>query len=330
MKPSPAAILKQAQVPALLISNLMNIRYLTGLKFTSALLLVHKRNITLFVDARYTEMATTRAPARIKVRSPEELIKTLKKIKKCGIESDDVTISRLTLWKKKFKGTKFVHKEGIIEHFRRSKDTEELKLMKHAHSITEKILKRIPSALKTGMTELQMAWKIETWAKELGSEDMSFESIVAFGPHTSRPHHRPTDRKLKKGEIVQIDIGASYHGYCSDRSAVYFTGPLTQKQSDALAAVVETKETAKKAAKKGASVRKLDQIARDVLKDHGMAEAFTHSLGHGVGLDIHEGINLSVRAPDDHLLSGEVITIEPGVYFPGKFGIRLEDMVFVR
>lgn len=130
--------------------------------------------------------------------------------------------------------------------------------------------------------------------------------------------------------MVQIDIGVKVRGYCSDRSAVYFTAPMTAQQKKIYDAVSDAKDTAKRAAKKGASVRELDRIAREVLAEYGLEKYFTHSLGHGVGLDIHEGVSLSARAPDDRLLSGEVITIEPGVYIPGKFGMRLEDMVIVQ
>lgn len=167
------------------------------------------------------------------------------------------------------------------------------------------------------------------WAHELGAEGMAFPSIVAFGKNSSRPHHHPTSQKLKKGDLVQIDIGAKYNNYCSDRSVVFFTKKPTPVQQKAFSAVYEAKEKAKRAVKKGASTQTLDRIARDVLKKYGMEDAFTHSLGHGVGLDIHEGVTLSSRAPDKKLLKGEVITIEPGVYFEGKFGIRLEDMVIV-
>lgn len=329
MRPKPRQLLASAGIPALLVTDLVNIRYLTGVSVSSGLLLVLPSSYTFLVDSRYTELAAAKAYKDVSVRDVGSFVEFMKKIPVCGYEEEQVTVARLRRWKKQFKSTKFVHVSEAVGEFRRSKDDDELRLIRRAHRITRELLRRIPSALRVGIREDQLAWKIEEWAHELGAEAMAFPSIVGFGSNTSRPHHQPGNRKLKKGDIVQIDIGAMYRGYCSDRSQVYLTGPMTPQQKKALKAVMEAKEAAKKAVKKGASTRQLDRIARDVLKSYGMEHAFTHSLGHGVGLDIHEGVNLSEKAADQKLLKHEVITIEPGVYFPGKFGIRLEDMVIV-
>ena len=275
-------------------------------------------------------MAQSGAMPGIAVRDSADLPMIMKKIRACAFESQDITISQLAIWKRKMKSTKFIQSSEAVEYFRRAKSSEELRLIRKSERITIELLRRIPSVLKPGISERALAWKIEMWARELGAEAMSFDPIVAFGTHTSRPHHQPTTKKLTKGMIVQIDIGVKYRGYCSDRSVVFFTGPIPQDQERAYKAVREAKATAKKAAKRGVSVRKLDRIAREVLKKYDLEEFFTHSLGHGVGLDIHEGVSLSVRAPNEKLQKGEVITIEPGVYFPAKFGIRLEDMVIVK
>jgi Xaa-Pro aminopeptidase len=296
---------------------------------TDGLLLVLPTRYVLFTNSLYWEAASQSAYKDIIVAGIEKMPDFMGKLRMCGFESTNVTISRLARWKRKFKSTKFVQSEGIVEAFRRSKSPDELRLMRRAHRITEELLRRIPSALRVGITELDLVWKIDSWARELGAEEMAFPSIVGFGSHTSRPHHVPSRRTLKKGDIVQIDIGAKYHGYCSDRSAVFFTTKPTKMQERAYQAVLEAKEKAKKAVRAGASTKKIDAIARQALRRYDLERYFIHSLGHGVGLEIHEGIGLSPHS-DFKLLKNEVITIEPGVYFPGKFGIRLEDMVTVK
>lgn len=330
MRPRSRQLLRSAQAPALLLCDLTNIRYLTGVNVSSGLLLVLPSSYIFLVDSRYSELAAAKAYSDVTVRDIGFLTGLLERIPQCAYEEEAVTVARLRRWKRQFKNTKFVHVSDAVGEFRRSKDEIELRLINRAHRITRELLRRIPAALRVGIREDELAWKIEQWAHELGAEGMAFDSIVAFGSNTSRPHHQPGNKKLKKGDIVQIDIGAKYRGYCSDRSQVYLTGPVSSHIRKAIKAVEEAKEAAKNAVKKGASSQMLDRIARDVLKKYGMEKAFTHSLGHGVGLDIHEGVILSERAPDRKPLKNEVITIEPGIYYPGKFGVRLEDMVIVQ
>jgi Xaa-Pro aminopeptidase len=330
MLPTPREVLRRLSVPALLVTNLTNIRYLTGVTLSDGSLLVLPKSFILFADARYREMATSMVQNMVTVRAETELLPTLLKMSSCGFEQWNVTFGRLQKWKKMCKSTTFVPTTDAIEYFRRSKDDVELRNIRRAEKITVELLRRVPAVLKKGITERAVAWKIEQWARELGAEGMSFDSIVAFGTHTSRPHHHPTMRKLVRGMIVQIDIGVRYNGYCSDRSNVYFTGPIVAEQKRVFQAVLEAKEAAKNAIHSGVSTRELDGIARKILSGYGLERYFTHSLGHGVGLDIHEGVTLSSRSQNDVLLTGEVITVEPGVYIPGKFGIRLEDMVIVK
>lgn len=330
MKPSPAQILGKAGIPALLVSDETNVRYLTGLRLSSGLVLVTRGGLRLFVDGRYAEMANDAVRPGTDVRDVAELSRFLSRLKMCGFESEHVTVGKLDRWKKRYRGTAFKKTENLIEWFRRSKDKEELQWMEKAQRVTETMLKRARTAARTGVTERGLAWKLETWARELKADELAFDPIVAFGEHTSRPHHHPTDRTFRKGDIVLIDTGAKVGGYCADRTATFFTGEATSVQRKAMQAVEEAKETAKALVVAGASVRELDRAARDVLMRYGMAEAFVHSLGHGVGLDIHEGVSLSEKGPDERLMRSEIVTIEPGVYFPGKFGIRLEDMVIAR
>jgi Xaa-Pro aminopeptidase len=330
MRPSSKALLAKAGVPALLISNLKNIRYLSGLNVSDGLILALPRGFRIYLDPRYTELGHEGSPDDMEVRDSKKLVSDLKRVGQCGFEENDVTVARLRRWKKMFPNTAFARTSDSVEQFRRAKDAEETRLLKRAGRITDELLRRVPPALRAGITEKALSWKLETWARELGADGLSFEPIVAFGSHTSRPHHRGTQRALRKGDIVQIDVGAKYRGYLADKSAVYFTARLTPQQEFAFTAVNEAMDASINAIRVGASSRAVDKAARDALAVHGLEDRLTHALGHGVGLDIHEGPTFSPRAPDTTLLAGEVFAIEPGVYFPGKFGIRVEDMIFVK
>lgn len=323
------ALLKQANLEAFFVTDLTNIRYLTGMPVTAGAVLVLPRRILFFIDDRYRFEAEQRVPPSVTIRDIRDAAKFLAVLPVCGCEAESVTLERATRWKKKYKNTKFVQCSGVVEYFRRSKEPEELKFLHRAERITEELLRRIPLALRKGTTELKLARQIHIWALELGADSLSFDPIVAFGTHTGSPHHHPTTRSLQKGHIVQIDIGAKVGGYCADRSEVYFTGRPTPLQERVYGTLCEARDAAMKAAKPGVTTHALDTIARDILKREGIEQAFTHSLGHGVGLDIHEGVTLSQKAPVEKLLQNEVITIEPGVYFAGKFGMRVESMVYV-
>ena len=330
MRPrSPKPILRASRVPAFLVSNLTNIYYLTGVQVSAGLVLVSGSTVTLFTDSRYKEAAAKECYPSIIVKDLSDLSKSLSKIRRIGFEAEDVTCERFSQWKRKLKNKKFVQKIGIIEEFRRAKDEQERRKFRRAQRITRQIMKRIPGLLKGGISERELAWKMECFARELGAESLSFEPIVAFGTHTSRPHHHPTSRKLKKGDLVQIDCGARYKGYCADQSRVFFTSDPTDEQRRVFQAVKRAKREAEKLLKPGAVNRTIDRAARAVLKKEGLEELFVHSLGHGVGLEIHEGISLSKNAKKQTLKKHEIVTVEPGVYLPGKFGMRVEDEVIV-
>lgn len=329
MRPNtPSALLKHADCEAFLVTNLTNIRYLTGLDLSAGFLLAQPRRFTLFVDSRYREKAEQSAQ-RCAVRDIGEAEKLFRDIPRCGFEAEDVTVLRKTAWKKRYPRTMFVQTAGILQAFRRQKDPEELRILRRAQKMTKELLRRVPSLLRKGVTEERIARQLLMWSLELGAEGLSFEPIVAFGTHTSMPHHRSTPRPLQKGNIVQIDVGVKYRGYCGDLSEVFFTGSATRLQERMYSVLCRARDAVMDAAVPGASVQALDRLARDILAEEGVDEFFTHALGHGVGLDVHEGVTLSSKATDAKLLPGEVIAVEPGVYFPGRFGMRVEEMVFV-
>jgi len=330
MHPStPLAILRRVHLSAFLITNAVNIRYLSGAEISAGALLAQQDGYHLFVDGRYGEAAAHRLRPGVQVHERAELAVFLRKIRRCGCEAETVTLAQYGRWKRQFKNTKFIQVTDAVGWFRRSKDPEERAAFRRAQRITRAMLRKIPAVLRSGITERALVWKLTEWAHALGADGLAFDPIVAFGSHTSRPHHHATDRRLKKGDLVQVDVGARFHGYCADQSAVFFTGKPTELQQKVLVAVRQAQKAVLKSVAAGVSTHQLDRTARCVLREHGFEEYFVHSLGHGVGLEIHEGVTLSEKRPAEKLLEHEIITIEPGVYLPGKFGIRLECEVMV-
>lgn len=326
-----ARILRQAKAPCLLIGHLPNIRYCTGLELSAGFLLVEKRGFTLFVDARYSENAAKKLGLSIRIGDPKKLPDILKKLRSCGVEADHVPVSQFSNWKSKYKNTKFVQTTDVVEEFRRVKSVVELKNVRKACAITKQILLRVPSYLARGVTERDVAWRIAEAAHKAGAGGMAFDTIVGFGKNTSQPHHRPTDAVLQAGDMVQIDMGVTIDGYCSDYSRVYFTRRPTAEQAKVYGVLSRVQRHMVRQVRMGVTTHALDAEARGMLAEHGYGnEQFSHALGHGVGLDIHEGVVLSSRGPAATLRKNEVVTIEPGLYFPGKWGMRIEDTVIVR
>lgn len=291
-----------------------------------------RRKNYFFTDFRYKSIA--KHLEKSKTRIPFEFIeldrdyqKKLTKI--CSrsqvieFESKHVTVDALKGWKKSFKGKKMQPMKKLIEKMRLIKDKEEIKLMKKSQKINEQTFLAVRKLIKPGMTEQEIAWKIQSIGHDLGAEEISFPPIVAFGPNSAIPHHQNTTRKLKKSDIVLIDMGMKYKGYCSDMTRTFFMNKPTAEQAKVYQLVLDAQLAAIAAVKPGAKVAKLDQIARDTMGEY--AEYFGHSLGHGIGLDVHEAPGVSTRSKET-LKEGMVVTMEPGIYLDGKFGVRIEDM----
>ncbi len=329
-RPTAPQLLRKTSGRPLLISTLENIAYITGLQVSAGFLLAQGKGYSLFLDSRYLESARRDVQCRTSLRPLNELADTLRKMKVLCFEADNVTVATIEIWKRKYKNTKFVQTSGIVEEYRRSKAPDEQKKITKACSITKSVLRLIPTLLTPGISEQELAWRIESECRKRGAECMAFPSIVAFGTHSSRPHHHPTNRKLAKNDLVQIDMGAKFSGYCSDYSRVYFTGRKTADQVRAMRALRESSAAAIKILRPGVTNRALDLRARQVLRSHGYDKEFSHALGHGVGIDIHEGVTLSSRALVQKIKKNEVITIEPGLYFEGKWGMRIEETIIVR
>ncbi|HEU5228062.1 MAG TPA: aminopeptidase P family protein [Ktedonobacteraceae bacterium] len=221
---------------------------------------------------------------------------------------------------------------GFISQLRQVKSAEEIALLKHAIEITDKTFAHICEWIQPGMTEKQVQWEIARTMVELGAESPSFEAIVASGPNGSMPHAHAGQRQIKRGELITIDMGARYKGYCADMTRTICLGePAEPRMREVYDAVLRAMRTCEQGLNARVSGLAGDALARNVLEQAELAQYYVHSTGHGVGLQVHEGPNLSPRAPEDQLLpAGSVVTVEPGVYIPGWSGVRIEDCVLIK
>ncbi|MDH5811629.1 MAG: Xaa-Pro peptidase family protein [Candidatus Methanomethylicaceae archaeon] len=217
---------------------------------------------------------------------------------------------------------------GVAEKMREVKDEGEIRRIEEAQKITERALDEALQSFVKGMTEVEVASEVERRMRLLGAESYAFESIVASGERAVYPHGKPTKKRIEEGESVILDLGAQVGGYCSDMTRTFFVGTPRRVLRDVYDAVVQAQNEALKAAREGITGKELDGVARSILKEFGYDQYFGHGLGHGVGIDVHEGPSVSPRG-EAKLTTGNVVTIEPGVYIPRMGGVRIEDMVVI-
>ena len=311
----------------LLVSNPVNVRYLTGFASSNAALLVEPERVRLFSDFRYAEAA--RAVEGVEfVETKRSLVAALAELLEgnVGFEADAVSH---TAWETlKAGGLALAPRRGLVEALRAVKDEGELDATRRAGEITSEAYARFAEERFVGRTERDLAWRLDGLFHELGAQAPAFETIVASGPNGARPHARPTDREIGAGETVVIDAGAMVGGYCADCTRTFATGPLPDELKDAYAACLEGQLAGLEAVRAGVTGVDADAAAREKIEAAGLGEKFGHGLGHGVGLEVHEAPRLS-RESTDTLAAGNVVTVEPGVYLEGLGGIRIEDLVIV-
>lgn len=318
-----------------LITNHHNIEYLSGFTGSNGTILLTRTKTYLFTDFRYERVAQKVTKKGIKpiINGPilAEIQKILSKhkIKQVLFEESDVSVAKLKLLKKVLKGIKLSPGKLFVEQFRMSKKNEEIRHIIKAQRIAENTYKKVVQKLRIGMSEAAVAWEIEKIGHELGADTISFPSIVAFGSNSGSPHHQSGSRKLKKGDIVLIDMGMKYKGYCSDMTRTAFTKPPTKLQEKVYLTVLQAQTEAEKHVATGAVGSKVDKVARNIIKEAGYGDRFGHSLGHGIGLEVHEAPNLA-QGYNKPLPDNTIVTVEPGIYLEKSFGVRIEDMVLVK
>jgi len=318
------------------VTHLPNVRYLTGFTGSSGSVLVGPHEVVFFTDGRYKiQSAEQVVGARIQIFSQgssfaaslDEVVGS-QGMRRVGIEQATLTLKAFEEMGGDLKDCELVPTDGWVESVRRIKEPEEINLIRQAAKITDDCFSYIVDKLDLGKTEKQMALDLEVFMRGHGAEGVSFEPIVASGPQSALPHARPSDRKIEKGDFLLFDMGCKVMGYCSDMTRTVAIGPADDRQREVYDAVLEAQMKGLEAVKPGATGGSADGAARSILSAKGFGEAFGHSLGHGVGLDIHEAPTLRA-AGQDVLAAGHVVTVEPGAYFEGWGGVRIEDLVVV-
>jgi Xaa-Pro aminopeptidase len=312
----------------LLITNPVNVLYLTGLDSSNVALLVEPERARLFTDFRYIESA--RAVEGVEaVQTKRTLIGWLAEELdgRIGFEANVLPWSFAEQLREG--GIDVVPRKGLVEQLRAVKDEGELETFRRACAITDRMFERLVSEVPfVGRRERDVAWDITRLYHEEGAEEQAFESIVGSGPTGAKPHGRAGDRVIEAGELVVIDTGCRVGGYVSDYTRTLATGELDGEMREAYEVVLAAQRAGLDAIRAGVTGVDADAAARDVIEGSAFAGAFGHGLGHGLGLDVHEAPRLSTESSDT-LAAGNVVTVEPGVYLPGRFGIRIEDDVIV-
>jgi Xaa-Pro aminopeptidase len=332
--------LTKAGIHGLLVTHLPDLRYLSGFTGSSAALAVTRRSARLFTDGRYKTQAAEEvsvAEVEIVASSPSvaavQWLAAQPGVEFAGFDPAKTSVANLARFRAALparlrRSFLAALASPLVEPLRLVKDEDELALMSEAALLGCQLFEEILGFLRPGLKEFEVAAELEHKARLLGAEGMSFETIVAAGLRSSMPHGRATAARLPRRGFVTMDFGIIHKGYCSDMTRTIHLGKPTVKERAVYEAVREAQEAGVAAITAGASCAEVDEAARGVLRAADLAEAFSHSTGHGVGLEIHEppriGANETAR-----LLAGMVVTIEPGVYLAGRFGIRIEDMVAV-
>jgi Xaa-Pro aminopeptidase len=330
----------KAGLPGLLVTHLPDLRYLSGFTGSSAVLAIAGRTARFFTDGRYASQAAaevTAVPVEVVGKSLSasavEWLAAQRSVEYAGFDPARTTIADLTKWKAalpsgKRRGFFSPLAAPMIEPLRLVKDEDELALMSEAALLGCRLFEHILGFIGPGLKEIEVAAELEYRARLLGAEGMSFETIVASGARSALPHGKASTGLLPRRGFLTMDFGVVLNGYCSDMTRTVFLGRPKADERNVYEAVLEAQQKAVGAVAAGASCEEVDEAARGVLREAELAENFTHSTGHGVGLEIHEPPRLGV-GEKSRLLDGMVVTVEPGVYLPGQFGIRIEDMVAV-
>lgn len=328
--------LLKTNTEAVLISSEVNRLYFTGFPASDGFLVITKNDTVFFTDSRYIEAAEN----KVKVCRCEQFLSvtdTLEPyfrkngIKKLYTESDNMTVTMLKRLKKLLPGctvTADIRVENIIGDLRSIKSEKEIENIVKAQSIAEEAFAYILNFIKPGKTEKEISLALDYYMLSHGAEGLSFETIAVSGKNSSLPHGVPGDKIIEKGDFITIDYGAIYRGYHSDMTRTVIVGKPTAEQKKVYETVLEAQKASLSVIKEGITGFEGDKAARDVIERAGYGKFFGHGTGHGVGVEIHELPNVSPRS-QAILKSGNIVTVEPGIYLPGQFGVRIEDMVLV-
>jgi Xaa-Pro aminopeptidase len=329
-----AARLAERELDLLLVTSRTNLRYLTGFTGSNGMAVVGPGVRRFVTDFRYVAQAAAQVEGFDREQAPQDFLDALAGgwpggSLRVGFEDDDVTVRRHGRLSEIVPGrVELVAAGGIVEAERARKEPEEVARIRAAAELADSVYDWVRERGLVGRTERDVAAALEQRMRELGAEGPSFPSIVASGERGALPHAVPTGAEIPAGALVTLDLGARLDGYCSDCTRTWATGPLPDDLAEAYALVQQAQSASLAAVRPGPTGKAIDAIARDIIAAAGHGEHFGHGLGHGVGLDVHEAPRLA-RTADGTLAAGHVVTVEPGVYLPGRGGVRIEDLVVV-
>ncbi len=327
-----AAVMAERELDSLLVSDLVNLRWLTGFTGSNGAAVMTRDERLFLTDFRYTEQAEAQVdPGFERLPAGRDLVGDLagRLTGRAGFDDGHMSVrthSRLT--EKAAAGVELVAAGGAVEQLREVKDAGELERIAASQELASAALERVLERGLVGRTERVVALELEQEMRVAGAAGPSFSSIIASGSHGALPHAVPRDVEIRADQLVVVDWGAELDGYCSDCTRTVATGTLDGHAFEAYQLVLRAQRAGLDAVRAGASCKAVDATARQVIADAGLGERFGHGLGHGVGLEVHEGPTLSMRS-EGVLAAGNVVSVEPGVYLPGRFGIRIEDLVAV-
>ena len=321
-------------IDGFLVSDLANIRYLSGYSGSNGLLLLTGEGAIFLTDFRYQEQVKTEVKGctvKIATRNLFDDFVTLEElapVKRLGFESTNLTVKTHTKLKDALKTVELVACDDIVAELRAVKEPAELTKIKTAVGITDRVFKRVVKLIKPGVKEKDLALEVDYQLKQAG-DGLAFQTIVVAGPGSALPHGQPTTRRLKKGDFITFDMGAAFAGYSSDFTRTVVLGNASKKQKEIYSVVLEAQIRAIDGIRAGVRAQAVDALARSHIKNRGYGEYFGHGLGHGLGLFVHELPVLSAKS-EATLAAGNVVTVEPGIYLPGFGGVRIEDVVVVK
>ena len=325
-------LLRERELDSLLVTNLLNVRYLTGFTGTNGACIVSAEERIFFTDFRYVEMAREQVPAELEhVEVGRDILGDLAKrlSGRAGFDDEDLSVSAHRKVAERLpEGVELVAAGGLVEELRAVKDETEVAAMRAAAELSTRAYETLLERGLAGRTEREVAVDLVRFMEDEGAEGPSFPPIVAAGGHGALPHAVPRDLEIPRDTLVVIDMGAIVDGYCSDCTRTLATGSIEDGTLEAYELVRRAQAEALGAARAGAELKAVDAVARELIDGAGHEKHFGHGLGHGVGLEIHEGPRLG-KTVEGKLEAGNAVTIEPGVYLPGRFGVRIEDLVIV-
>jgi Xaa-Pro aminopeptidase len=327
--------LQESKADALLVTDLKNVRYLTGFTGSSAHLLATGSEAVFFTDSRYTTQAASEVPRSFKHRTMEkgwmeEVVAEVSRlgVKTLAFEERRLSYGSFAKLKKNIGRVKLVPAADMVERGRLIKDSVEIGLIRRSIAVLDIGFKAAEKLVRPGVVERDVAMELELGFKRAGAEGASFDIIVASGLRSALPHGKASDKRIKSREFVIVDMGVLSDGYCSDETRTFFVGKASAEQKKIYRVVKDAHDLAMEKAGPGVKASDVDRAARDYIEKSGYGKFFGHGTGHGVGLDIHEAPAVNPRSAET-LKEGMVFTIEPGVYVPGLGGVRIEDMALV-